>query len=80
MPLLGTYSYTGVLSLAGRAQGCIAHSLVTQPDWCMYIGTGSFAALVSIISRTDATVWAFNSGGTAVQGEIIAQYVHSLIR
>jgi len=45
MPLLGTYSYTGVLSLAGRAQGCIAHSLVTQPDWCMYIGTGSFAAL-----------------------------------
>lgn len=80
MPLLATYTFVGVLSMAGRAQGCIAHGLPTQPDWAIYTGTGSFAALTSIISRTNAAVWAFNSGGTAVQGETVAQFVHSLIR
>lgn len=80
MPALGTYTFVGVLSCAANAQACVAHGLPTQPDWAIYQGTGSFAALVSVISRTDAALWVYNSGGNPVQGEITAQFVHSLIR
>jgi len=80
MPVLATYTFVGVLSVAANAQACVAHGLPTQPDWAIYQGTGSFAALVSVVSRTATALWAYNSGGNAVQGDLAAAFVHSIVR
>ena len=80
MPVLGTYTFVGALSLAGNAAGCVAHGLPTQPDWAIYQPTTSIGAAVALVTRAAAGVWYHNTGGSATPGEAVAQFVHSISR
>lgn len=83
MPVLtgGTFTFVGAQCISGGFNtACIAHGLPTQPDWAIFQGMSSFGAAVSVVSRTAAIVWLMNTGGSAVAGEVVAQFVHSVVR
>lgn len=80
MPVLGTFTNVSTLSLGGNALGCLAHSLTGQPDWAVYQTTGSLTGSVSLFTREATALVYYNSGGSAVSGEAIAQIVHPIIR
>ena len=80
MPLLGTYTFVGALSIAGNAAGCVAHSLPTQPDWAIYQPLATMGAAVCLVTRANAGVYFHNTGGSATPGEALTQFVHSIIR
>ena len=80
MALLGTYIDVAVISLAAYSLLCVAHTLPTRPDWAGHTGLYTIGNVTSLISRGDtAAVW-FNSGGSAVSGEQMLLFAHSIIR
>lgn len=80
MALLGTYMDVAVVSLAAYSLICVAHSLPTRPDWAGYTGLYTIGNVTSLVSRADnAAIW-FNSGGSAVPGEQVLIFAHSIIR
>jgi len=80
MAVLATFTNVSALSLAGRASGCIAHGLPTQPDWAFYQPTSSIGALVTLVTRESAGLWWHNTGGSATPGESVSKFEHSLVR
>ena len=80
MPLLATFTNVSTLSLAGNSFGCIAHGIITQPDWAVYQSTHTFGGAVGLFTRHATALIVFNSGGSAIPGEVTAQFVHSIVR
>lgn len=91
MPLLSTYTYAGAASLtggggAGAAANCIAHGLPTTPDWAVsvpvgpLIGPAPLSIPLVLATRTPIFVGVMNDNGTGVNAEMVAQFVHSMIR
>ena len=85
MPLLATYTFAGAASLAS-GNNCLAHGLPTQPDWGYIIPVSAAGAAapssipIGLVSMTNAhAVWA-NPNGTAVNAEMVAQFVHAIGR
>jgi hypothetical protein len=79
MSVLAKLTAVSTLSLAGLSFGCLAHGLPGQPDFAVYQSTGTFGGAVGLYTRSDSTVVFFNSGGSAISGEFVAQVVHSII-
>ena len=85
MPLLATYTYAGAASLASGGS-CIAHGLPTQPDWAYAIPISAAGAPASgsipigLVTLTDDTVALVNPNGTAVNAEMVVQFVHAISR
>lgn len=84
MGVQGVYTYTGAACLAAGVN-CWAHGLPTTPDWAVPIpraAAGSAAALslpIHLVSRGTTGVIAYNPN-PAMDGELVAQYLHSIIR
>ena len=85
MPLLATYTYAGAACLIATGTTCFAHGLPTTPDWAVPVGLGSSATAAALsiplhlLTRTGTTGNVVN-GNPAMNAELVAQFVHSIIR
>ena len=80
MALLGTYIDVATVSLGAYALVSVGHSLPTRPDWAGYTGLYTIGNVTSLITRGNTGVVWFNSGGSAVPGEQMLLFAHSIIR
>lgn len=84
MPLLGTLIDVTNLTIPGRSFTSFSHSIASrasaQPDLAIFQATITNGAAVGLFTRAStALVW-YNTGGSAVEGESVAIYAHSVIR
>ena len=84
MPLLGTLIDVTTLTIPGRSFTSFGHSIGSQasaqPDVAFFQATITNGAAVGLFTRASTAIVWYNSGGTAVQGESVAIYAHSVIR
>lgn len=85
MPLLATYTYAGAACLISAGTTSFAHGLPTTPDWAVPVPLGSSASVgalsipLHLLTRTATTVNVTNPNA-AMNAELVAQFVHSIIR
>lgn len=78
MPLLGTFIYAGIFSLA-NGNNCLATGLPTTADWVGYSPVSATSLPIALTTRTGATL-ILNNPNTGTQGEVFAPVFHSVVR
>lgn len=79
MALLATYANCGAASLAAAGLTCIVHGLPTTPDLALIFPITASLTPPNLSSRTATTV-NINNGGPAINNELTAMVLHSVIR